>query len=788
MKKSILSGILFLLAIRIFAQYTGTAEEPAFPQGDRQKVDELTALCSEFVFDNPQQALQYGEKGLKLARSLNYDEGTAAALTQLAAISHMQHDYDQAIILYKEAISIYYRLDMKKPLADNLSGLGVVQAAKGDFSEAQFFFTQALDIYNLLADKKKISEILKDITTLYQVQGGHSEMLEEIEMIRNTDGQKSNQKIKALRYLGLIYYYMGNYSESLKCYKRGLEIAEQDNSILEICRLCNNIGILYKENSKFEQAVDYYLRALEIEKKMANTKNVSNTLKYLAMVYEAQGNLERSTIYYLRAINVDQNVADSTGIAYTCLQLGKNYLLQSRFDRASEFIERAIKTGLVSNDQFLLASAYFTMGQMYQKQNIGSAAEICFVKALDIATDIKSTTIIKECFQNLAAMYSKGGDYRKAFEYTATFSNLKDSMYNVESTSRFRQLQSKFEIDMKQKQYDMLRKNFEINQLTMQNQSTVRNFLIALLVLIGIFLFMLYNRFIAARKSNILLNTQKAEIALVNEELLQLNVQNSKQNKITDELNKELLLTNDKLLNSEKRLTELIVTKDKFFSIISHDLRNPFASIIGFARIVKRDLKKLTTDEMDELLHELDKSVCQVNSLLDNILQWSRSQTGKILFTPEHFELIEPLNAIINLLQSNIKVKEINIHISIQDNFLIYADRNMLDVILRNLVSNAIKFSSRGGNIDITAHNSGDTVSVSVKDNGTGMSPESVERLFKVGESFSKHGTDDEKGSGLGLILCKEFIDRHQGKIFAESVEGKGSTFTFVIPFNNPQA
>jgi signal transduction histidine kinase len=247
----------------------------------------------------------------------------------------------------------------------------------------------------------------------------------------------------------------------------------------------------------------------------------------------------------------------------------------------------------------------------------------------------------------------------------------------------------------------------------------------------------------------------------------------------------EFARLNEMLAESESRLKELNASKDKFFSIISHDLRSPFTSIIGFAEVLLEDLDSLEKVDIKEFTNSIYKSSKNIQNLLENLLQWSRVQTGRIEFNPIAFDLSHLVNDVVALYQVNAARKKINLINGIENQYNINADKFMIDTVLRNLVSNSIKFTNQGGEIKILSElqTSKNMLQISVEDNGIGMKEEIISKLFKIDEHVTTKGTDKEKGTGLGLILCKEFIEKHGGAIWAESSVGKGSKFKFIIPY-----
>jgi len=236
------------------------------------------------------------------------------------------------------------------------------------------------------------------------------------------------------------------------------------------------------------------------------------------------------------------------------------------------------------------------------------------------------------------------------------------------------------------------------------------------------------------------------------------------------------------LKDSETRLSELIATKDRFFSIIGHDLKNPFSGILGFSELLIDQLKNKQYDDSLELAQMIQHSSKRVMDLLNNLLAWAQSQTGKPKFNPEYFEIDEVADEVIDLLRDSSHQKSISLTNGIPPGTSVYADKPMITLVLRNLVSNGVKFTQPGGKIDIESEKNKGKISISVTDNGVGISKDNIEDLFNVDKRHSSKGTYNETGTGLGLLLCKDFIKTHGGRIWVESELDKGSKFTFMIP------
>jgi ligand-binding sensor domain-containing protein/signal transduction histidine kinase len=238
---------------------------------------------------------------------------------------------------------------------------------------------------------------------------------------------------------------------------------------------------------------------------------------------------------------------------------------------------------------------------------------------------------------------------------------------------------------------------------------------------------------------------------------------------------------NIKLAESEKNLKEINATKDKFFSIIAHDLKNPLTSLISISETIMKE----SLDGQDDKsfgIRKIHESVKQIHALLENLLTWSRSQTGRLKYEPVNFNLSRLIEVNLNLHRVMAENKDVKLEFEQKDNMIAFGDRDMINTVIRNLVNNAVKFTSHGGLVKVEARQDNNIIQVLVIDNGTGISEENMQKLFKIDVKFKTPGTSGEKGTGLGLILCKEFVEKNGGQMIVRSILNQGSTFGFTIP------
>lgn len=245
---------------------------------------------------------------------------------------------------------------------------------------------------------------------------------------------------------------------------------------------------------------------------------------------------------------------------------------------------------------------------------------------------------------------------------------------------------------------------------------------------------------------------------------------------------KERNLAEQALKKSEAQLIELNATKDKFFNIVAHDLKNPFTSLLGATELLYENINKMDSENIKMLAQILNDSAKSGYAILLNLLDWSRSQTGLIKFNPGRINLKSLIDDNISDLKLYTTNKAINLTSEVKEDIYIFSDENMINTILRNLLSNAVKFTHKYGKVNVSLANSGDEVVISVKDTGIGISEDNIKKLFRIDSKYTRPGTEKEQGTGLGLKLCKEFVEKMEGKIWVESIENEGSEFIFSIP------
>ncbi|MBL7111678.1 MAG: tetratricopeptide repeat-containing sensor histidine kinase [Bacteroidales bacterium] len=558
----------------------------------------------------------------------------------------------------------------------------------------------------------------------------------------------------SLNMKGNAFYLLSNFTKGLEFYQEALHIREELGDSNEIAKTYNNIGAIHLHLQNYNQARDYFERALLIYKGIGDDEVIFSLTNNIGAVHNELAEYEKAYEYFLEAYEIVEYMNDEPRILIALNNLGEVAGSLENYDQALEYFLEAERRCEAAGDIRMKAIVSLNIGSIYMLTGHPDKGLPYLNEALKNANIVNSIQIKRDVYNNLFEFYQGKKDYNRALEYHMLFSDARDSVFSQESRLRVAELELQYNAKSFQSEIEILRRDNEIKRLRITWISISLGSLVLVLILLSVVLYINANR-----------NRIKKEIT----NLLQ-------------EKNRELEAANKKLVESEHNLKDLNATKDKFFSIIGHDLRNPLNALIGFSELIAANSREFSKEDIHRYSVIINESAKNIHQLIENLLNWSRAQTGNIDFSPAHIPLSDFVSEIHKVLKINADNKNIRIDIDIPETIKVFADKNLLSTILRNLISNAVKFTTEGGKVFITAEEDNGKILVSVTDTGIGMNQEQVDSLFTLGTSKSTPGTTKEQGTGLGLILCKEFIEMHDGEIWAESEQGKGSTFKFTIP------
>ena len=557
----------------------------------------------------------------------------------------------------------------------------------------------------------------------------------------------NNYRVLGAAYSSLsnLFRVSGSYEKSLEFIYNSKENYTKAGYREGIAWVEYTMGNLYNSVGLYEEAINAFNRSLKIYRELAADNNVMTgvaiCLDQLCVVNTALNNLDLAKKYNKEAFQYYKIEDSFYGMSNSLKYRANIERLLKNYDKAETLLDSSLTLKKEINDKIGLSSLYNLYGALFI--DIGDyqrALDSLFLglKYAKLNNQVKSRI---EIDHYIASAYNSLGMFELAYEFKARGFTVADSIFNSKTNRNMLQLETLYEIESKEDQINKLEQEKMITEISLERQKELKEYLFAIIAL-AIIAFVVIIFFFISK-----------------------------------------IRTNKTLVESKRLVEESNVMKDKFFSILAHDLRNPFNSILGLTRILKDRHRNMSDDEIDKITNSLFNSANNSYSLLNNLLEWSRTQRGVINFKPEPIQTNNLLREIIPLLQIDAEIKGIKIEYD-DAPVSIVADKNMLHTVLRNLITNAVKYSNKGDTVKITVKQRQTDTLITVSDSGIGMSKENAAQLFTISNNYRLDGTEGEKGTGLGLMICKDFIDQHHGKIWVESESGKGSSFYFTIPKN----
>jgi signal transduction histidine kinase len=633
-----------------------------------------------------------------------------------------------------------------------------------------------------------------------------------------------------LNALGIHFWYSGKYDSAIETFRPIISMNKTPEMLMRLARANNNIGSLYLRIQEFDSAGKYLHQALEIDRERGNEHGIAKTFYDLGSLSKQLGRYELALQYHLQSIATNEQLKDSFRLAHGYNALGNIYFnindiqraieayekaieffeassrkgniimvynnlagllasLEQYVDQAIAYAEKGIKASEIENDSSLLYLLYSNIGTTYNtikdsekalqylnkalrsvepsirvKELDGiynSLASAHFFagnfdstkyyanKGLEIAEHRKSFVKQSQSLFLLARADSAMNNFRQAYINYHKATALRDSTWNLDNRNRISELQIIYETERKTAENQHLIDRNKLNDKIITNQRITIYLVIAVLILT---VFVLLREHALKQK----ISAKAKKIKAQNEEIEQQNI----------------------------KLIDLDNTKNKFISIVSHDLRGPFSSLLGLLEILTENFEKMSDKEKRNMIEVLQKSSINTYNLLVNLLEWSMAQSKKIENHPEKVDLFTITENVFGFLDSRAKLKNITLLNQIPDFSFAHVDPNIAQNILINLINNAIKFSHPNSIVRVNSKKGENTLQVCVIDQGIGIPAEKKDVLFQLDSNFKRPGTAKEPGTGLGLIVVKEFLGIVGGTISVESEPEKGSTVCFTLPLH----
>lgn len=676
-------------------------------------------------------SIAYGDSLMTLARKNNYQYGLALAYQAVGVPQMYLGDPQAGIASLDSSLNIFnieqYPLERATSfllIASIYATTGQAEASFPYLKDAKEIFAENNDSYKTATIQ--LNEALIRSTTLGQYEEAINSSLEVLPYFESV---KDSLKIAICEStIANCYDAIGNYDKAIEYYESAISMMGVNGNIIMKANFMNNLGEVYKHKEDYDKAYEYYYETL--------------------------------SIFNQYGINEGVIVAENN--------IGECFLVKGEYDKALMYFQQSLKKIDKQNDFYKLAILYNNIGKVHLGKKNSSKAIPYFNKSIASGNKLDLLEEIFPAYENLAKAYEMNGNYKEAYLQHKKYAEVKDEFTKASNAEKISDIDTKYQTVKKEKEIELLTKGQEIQELQLSNQRIITILLVVASVLIGLFSIVIFKRYKDNQKLNEALEIRNKQIETQKNEL--------------KTINEQLTYSNERLQASETDLKALNATKDKFFSIIAHDLKGPFSSLLGYTEIMAQDTDTMSVKEIKEMSEGINTASKKVYALTENLLEWSRTQLDMLNIKREIFDFNELVNSNARLYRNSLNEKRIILNKDLCDNSMINTDRDMVDFALRNLINNAIKFTAHEGEIKITSAVEKDYLRVEISDTGIGIPEEAIENLFKIESTFSTSGTDEEKGTGLGLILVKEFIDKIGGAIFVDSKVNSGTTFTFTLP------
>jgi len=637
--------------------------------------------------------------------------------------------------------------------ADNAQKAKIyLELAKATFKDSALSNSYNKKAFQLAVYNKQLPEQAKSVYYSARIQstardftnaiGTYEKALPLLRQLKDTLAM-----IDCFRYIGIANFNMSKSKEAIASYLEGLKLAK--TNLDYTAELLGNIGLVHNEMDNFNEAIKYFRQALSINQSIHDNESMAVNYDYLGATYSRLKKPDSSLVNYHKALLLFKKIRKEDRYAVSLSNMA--WILQDYPDSLNKAIsyfnqtwEKFQKLGWAHyepNIQFGIACILSKQGKLEESVS-------AYKRSIQLAIQFKREFFLKkQLYQGISEVYQKKGDYKHALENQILCSKYNDSITEKQKFDQVTALEKQYETEKKANEINRLQARQELTDVQLQKnkQLKILGFVAASLLLIFVF-FILIRYF----------------------------------DKI--KLNQLLELKNKTIEQSENELRILNASKNKFFSIIAHDLKNPFHTVMGYSYLLSNDYDNFTEGERRKFASDINQSTNNIFRLLQNLLEWSKSQTGRLVFNPREIELNKVMESSVSVLRSLADQKKIHIEFNFSNDLSMFADPQMIETVLRNLINNAIKFTPENGRIEITAHQIDGHISVCVKDSGIGISADEVRNLFQIDSTVKCKGTNNEDGSGLGLILCREFVHKNDGTIWVKSTPGEGSSFFFTVP------
>ena len=557
--------------------------------------------------------------------------------------------------------------------------------------------------------------------------------------------ENNTSKGQVLMALGNCNFAIGNLPNAIKLSLEALSIFEKQNETNELLNIYVLIASIYERQNNFTKAIEFNLKAVKIFEADKNIFRSLTIYENIGKIFALQKKYVQAINYYSKALIIYKNIGNKAGEAITYQSMAKVYYNLQDFKQALNYYKLSYNISKQTNADVLETSNLLGLGSTELMLNNYGVAEQNYKQALQKAKLLNQQFELKEAYEGLAIIAKSKNQNFASKTFSLLSNQIKDSLFNDSILASVTNTQLIYDKEKAQQQLSLLKQNEELSKAQLVKEKQLRNMLLAIVGLFVLLAIVFFYFFI---------NNKRISKSLAN--------QNKTLEKQTEELGR---------LNN---------VKDRFFSIISHDLRNNLTTMKLYFDLMGN--KKYKPENTEELTRQIASSVENNIDLLENLLVWAAAQIKGMPLVFEPLNVVELVDKNIALAASLAHQKNINLVNLCNAEDIVFADSNTINLVLRNLIVNAIKFTNDGGEVSIASITDDGIAKISVIDNGIGIDKDKLAKLFTQHENPSTQGTANEKGTGLGLLLCYDFIKQNKGTIYAESEKGQGTVFTFELP------
>ncbi|PQJ11309.1 hypothetical protein CJD36_005775 [Flavipsychrobacter stenotrophus] len=661
-------------------------------------------------------------------------------VTLTAQLAHAYRDanLDSMMIFANRGIALAKQIHFDQGKAACLKELGTAYSSKNLYDSTLLCYNRALHIYEQINDINGQKETVFSMANIYSRQLKYAMAIEYYEKTIAFSKKMNDQDGIAvgMANTGSIYMELGNYPESIKYYLESSKVYEQQQNVTGLLTCLTGIANVYSLLGNNVKAEEYVIKSLSLQNGKSKSHETISFYVDIGAVYTTIKNFDKGLLFFKKALHLSDSIGDSYWRNICLADIAETYYNMGNLDSSFAIYTACVKNLETVYDIDVNTVVNTGLGKILIKQGKTKEGITYLLKSFDIARENRIKDEIVENAEELSKAYEQLSTYDKALLYRKIYEVYKDSLFNEKSEKHIQQLQFDYQLEKNK---------------TIAHNKSVRQTTIILSLIAGLISFVVI----------IILLFRSRQVEKMNKE-------------------KSIILANEVKQQSIK-LEELNTFKDKTFSVLSHDLRGPISGFTGTMAML--DKKQITQQEFDEIRPEINKQLDALNLLLENLLGWSKNHMqggASVSALPVNMHTVANDN--IDLFENTTNKKTITIVNNIPADLNAFADRGQVDIIFRNLLNNAIKFTGTNGTITLNGKISGSNTIVSITDTGVGMTTNQMDKLFGIATEKSTYGTDGEKGIGIGLILCYEFIKANKGDLTVTSTPGAGTTFNIILP------